>query len=280
MTTDPCRALILESIQLPTTPRIAALVAGVADLEAITAVVAEDPTLAAQVLRVANSALYAVGEPVQSIQRAAIVLGGRTLRRIVLQVEIYQQYEQLRRPLREEFDGLWQHSTFVAQVSQILATKLPPMNELDLDRFYTSGLLHDLGKIVMLASFGEEYLEVLLEVREEGVVSSEREAEVFAFDHGQVGGIVADCWELPNSIIDIVEFHHGPQHMLETSFEVSLIAFADQLAHRIQSKVLPKPAELRNLPAQKLLRLSERALEEVVDMAQETWEQISGLAPR
>lgn len=275
MTTDPSRALILESIQLPTTPRIAALVADVADLEAITAIVAEDPPLAAKVLRVANSALYGVGEPVQSIQRAATVLGGRTLRRIVLQVEIYQQYEQLRGPLREEFDDLWTHSIFVAQISQILADELRHDAQLDLDKFYTSGLLHDLGKIVMLASFGEEYLEVLREARENGEACCVREAEIFAFDHGQVGGIVADCWKLPTSIIDIIEFHHGPQHMLETSIDISVVAFANQLAHWIQSQALPEPAELINHPAQGLLRLSEGALARVVDLALECWERVS-----
>ena len=275
MTTDSSRALVLSSVQLPTPPRIAALLADLVDLEAIGAVVAQDPPLAARVLSVANSALYGVGEPVRSIQRAATVLGGRTLRRIVLQVEIYQQYEHLRGPLRLEFDGLWQHSIFVAQVSQILAAKLP--RGTDLDNFYTSGLLHDLGKMVMLASFGEPYLEVLREAREAGEASSVREVEEFAFDHGQVGGIVADEWGLPTSIIDSIEFHHGPQHMLETSSEIAVVAFANRLAHGIQSKGPPDLPELLQHPAQRALKLSERALTEVLDLALESWEQVSGL---
>ena len=66
----------------------------------------------------------------------------------------------------------------------------------------------------------------------------------------------------------------------KTSLGVSAIAFANQLAHRIQSEVLPNPAELLNHPAQGLLRLSERALAGIVDLALESWRQISGLTPR
>ncbi|HVS19623.1 MAG TPA: HDOD domain-containing protein [Planctomycetota bacterium] len=195
-------------------------------------VVGGDPALAVRVVSTANSSFYGLQEPVLSAEQAATVIGVRSLRNIAMQASIAQRYEHLEG--RDELDvrDLWEHSERCAQLSQLLGAASRLDLDLAPDEFYTCGLLHDIGKVALLESLREEYLDVLREARSERVPLHHSEQQLLGFTHVDVGALVAARWKLPPAVALSIAYHHGPTPRILEYPAVAVVAVADQLAYR------------------------------------------------
>ncbi len=263
MSVNQALAAAVNHLALPSLPEIVVKIqmllqdpsAGPAE---IGGAVAEDPTLAAKVLRVANSAYYSLREPVLTCDQAAVVIGVSLLKNIALQVSVMQRYQELNKHDDFDLERVWAHAMAVAQYSRDLATISRHTGGLAPDEFYTCGLLHDIGKVVLLDSYGEQYLDVLRHARRSGQALHLSEEVVLGFTHVEVGALLAQKWRLPERVAAAIEFHHGPTEKITRDPTVSIVAICDQLHYRIESDTLdaslPRLAQL----AHKLLGLEER----------------------
>lgn len=163
-----------------------------------------DPALSAEILRVSNSALYGLSRRIDNVSHAVVVLGTEVVKRLALTVALGRFS---RRSLSHQ--GLricWDHSMAVALLSERLAEAM----HLPRDRGYTAGLLHDVGRLALLACYPVEYGNMLDVARENDFDQLECERQLFDIDHSAAGEWLARHWNLPDDLVDSIARHHDP----------------------------------------------------------------------
>jgi putative nucleotidyltransferase with HDIG domain len=236
-------------------------------LREIAATITKDAPITTKVLRIANSAYYGLRQEVMSAEHAASVLGARALRNIVLQASVIRQFDHLNSTGDLDVPGIWKHSILTAQVAQVLGQRNAGTVELTPDELYTCGLLHNLGRIVLLNSFGEEYIQAVRDARERQQPVEISEGEVVGIDHMETGAWVAKRWGLPEGIIEAIRHHHSPDDEIVGSPSLAAIALAGQTAAAAADQDQEALEALRAGPLPGALGMKPEVFEEVADFA-------------
>jgi len=202
---------IVESVpELPTLPAVATLIMETAlDEHACTAdlarVLERDQAMTAKLLRLTNSALFAPRQPVTTVQRAASFLGTRCVRNLALGVYTYEALAGARRRRTATDTRLWLHALAVGLVASKLGRGRPPP---EADHYFTSGLLHDVGKLVLELYDPAGRAQVAQVATREGRSISEEERQRWGTHHAAVGATLAQHWGLPAPIREVIAHHH------------------------------------------------------------------------
>jgi HD-like signal output (HDOD) protein len=156
----------------------------------------------------ANSAAQASRSEATTVASAIVRLGLRQTRRVVLSAAFVQRW-----PAQHGVDqkAFWHHSLSVALTASELPrfiNKTIPMEAQE--AAFTAGVLHDLGALVLAHSFPKQYLELARLREQTGRSTVSLELENWGIDHGEVGGVIACRWNIPDSLRDSVAFHHQP----------------------------------------------------------------------
>ena len=231
---------ISEKIKLPTLPEVVSQITSMVNdpnvrISDIGAVVAQDPAITATVLRIANSAYYGLAKKAISPEQAATVIGGRSLRNIALQASVIGRFDHLSKKFDFDLHGLWIHSVFTAQLCQELARRVPLACSIGPEEFYTCGLLHDIGKAVLLDSLKDEYAAVIRASKESGEAMHLTEERMLSVTHIEVGALVAQRWQFPEPVSNAIRDHHGPRDAILSNPATAVVALCDQLAYRIDT---------------------------------------------
>lgn len=237
MSSELVRKILADNVQIPSLPSVVARINALlenpdAGTREIGAEIAKDAPLTTKILRVVNSAAYGMRTKVVSTEQASAVLGMRALRNLVLQVSVIGQFKHLE---ASDFNlkGLWRHGILTAQLSQNIATLARIKKSLEPEEYYTCGLLHDLGQVLLLDYVGDEYIKVVKKAKTERRELHEVEEEMLGFSHAEIGARVALRWGLPGEIVSAVQFHHGPQDEIEAEPTVAIVDLANRVAHMI-----------------------------------------------
>ncbi|PCJ60825.1 MAG: hypothetical protein COA73_07955 [Candidatus Hydrogenedentota bacterium] len=165
----------------------------------------KDPALAAKLLKVSNSSYYGMRQVVGTLKLALVILGIKEVRNIVLGISVLDTLKDPELDTLLDKEGLWDHSTQVASLAKKFGTFL----EINLQgEDFVSGLLHDIGKMVLWKSMKSDYSDIYYAAKSQGVSLSDLEYENFGFDHADVGGVLANTWNLPASLCDALWYHH------------------------------------------------------------------------
>lgn len=174
----------------------------------VAAILEQDPALCAAVLRLANSAAQASRSETTNVGQAIVRLGLRQTRRVVLTAALVQRW-----PVHPAVDqrSFWSHCTSVAmtasEIGRYAKVSIPAET---LEATFTAGILHDLGSLVLARTFPEAFAH-LGALRTETCRSAvSLELEHWGIDHGEVGGIVACRWRLPDALFSAIAYHHRP----------------------------------------------------------------------
>ncbi|MEO6709542.1 MAG: HDOD domain-containing protein [Planctomycetota bacterium] len=238
MTKQEAQKRLSEKITLPTLPEVVTRITSMVDdpnvrIRDIGAIVAQDPAITATVLRVANSAYYGLAKPAISAEEAAAVIGARSLRNIALQASLVGRFEHLSKKFDFDLHELWTHSVFTAQLCQELSRRMTLSCTIAPEEFYTCGLLHDVGKAVLLDSLQEQYAEVYRHARQSGEAIHLTEERMLGFTHVEVGELVSQRWKFPEPVSHAIRFHHGPRDEVLNNPATAVVALCDQLAYRL-----------------------------------------------
>jgi len=206
---------LAEIRSLPKAPAIyTELVSALRDdnvpLKRIVSLVERDPALAAKILQLANSAYFGLPREIVSISSAVNFLGLRNLTSAILTAGVFAEImdaEQLADAFGDE--DPWRHATGVGGLAKRIAETLTTDQTMQ-EEAMTAGLLHDCGQLVLAASYGRRYREVLQNSKSESVTLVNLEREAFGADHAKVGAYLLGIWGLPDSIVEVVVFHHEP----------------------------------------------------------------------
>ncbi len=215
----------IESIQtLATIPAVAKHVLELlgdptVSLGEISRFISQDPVLTSRVLRMVNSPIYGFPGRISSVNQAVLLLGLNVVRGLLFGVTVFDLMQQT-------MIGLWEHSMGCAILSRLMAVKkgLKEPEEASIH-----GLLHDIGKVVLVLKFPTEYEKVMDEARKNDLTVYEVEAGHFSTTHATVGAWVAEQWSFPKPLIDVIQYHHRPDLAKVAPMETAIVHFADVL---------------------------------------------------
>lgn len=172
-------------------------------LERVVQLVSYEKTIAAQLLRIANSALYTRARPAESIQAAIVTLGIQRIEDILLSNCIGNLMPKEKWVIDPGI--FWRHSFGCALVCREFAERI---GYPDPEKAYLAGLLHDIGIIVTSLVYTEEYRGVLSAAVQSGHPLDQTEREILGFTHCDSGVILANTWQLPPAVAQVIEWHH------------------------------------------------------------------------
>jgi putative nucleotidyltransferase with HDIG domain len=182
-------------------------------LDAVAADIQKDPTLATDILKLVNSAKFSLTRKISSLKEAVNLVGIKGLKNILYSYGAISVIDNRFGTVEE----VWNHCYRVGQISTELA-KLKKIDTKD-DVFFTAGLLHDLGKIVLM-SFDKETAKKIESVcREKDIDIPIMEEIMMGLSHARIGGQIAEFWEFPKNLVDPITHHHDPA-MTDDNYEV------------------------------------------------------------
>ncbi|HUW60879.1 MAG TPA: HDOD domain-containing protein [Candidatus Bathyarchaeia archaeon] len=200
--------------ELPALPSVVAEVLQItgdpaAAVSQISEHVQRDPGLAAKILKVSNSPYYGMKQHVGSLKLALVILGVREVRNIVLGISVLEQLQDQGFQNSVVMRDFWTHSVTVAALTKRLgaAFALGLQGE-----DFTSGLLHDIGKMVLFRQLGSTYQQIFIAADGVATRLCELETESFGFDHADAAAALAIHWNLPPSLVDSLWCHHPAPH--------------------------------------------------------------------
>jgi putative nucleotidyltransferase with HDIG domain len=191
-------------------------------LDKVVKLVSYEKTIAAQLLRIANSPLYGRVRPAESIQAAVVTLGIQRIEDIVLSNCIGTLIPKEKWIV--DPGVFWRHSFGCALVCREFAERI---GYHDPEKAYLAGLLHDLGIIVNSLAYTEEYRAVLALAVPCGKPLYEQEQETLAFTHCDSGVILAKNWQLPPAIVEVIEWHHAVDYGPPENSLIAIVHLGD-----------------------------------------------------
>ncbi len=171
-------------------------------IEEITGIIEQDPAIASNVLRIANSAFYAA--KTGNIQQAIMYIGLNNLKQIVLSYEI----SQMKAGLFNKCEFIWTHSNRTNLIFQDLYVKYYKVKVPAI--ISSAGIVHDIGKIIMLQIFGIDYYNKIILNPTEAVDLLKLERDLYEIDHSELGGYFLNWWAFPLDLVEITLYHHTP----------------------------------------------------------------------
>lgn len=221
------------------------------DANALADVVERDPMLAAQVLRLANSATFRRRQPIHSIKHAIALIGIGAMRRFTIGSSVFNLFS--RSKIAPGFSVLRfnLHSLSTGTLVELLADELPVE---DSENAFISGLLHDVGKMIIAVSLRKEYNQILEFAALTKLPLIECEREILGTDHAELSGLAIARWQLPEPVQRAGFDHHNPEYtkMVPGAKKLSLtsvIAKADAFVNFLGMSVLPPSGLAVEAPA-------------------------------
>lgn len=199
-------------------------------LEDIGETLSKDQGLTTRILSLANSAYYGLQAQVQSISRAAAVLGVSEIRNIVLTLGVNGLTSKYDMPEDFNLTDYWTHQFFVA----VVAKELSRMSDIgNPDNLFTIGLLHDIGKLITAMRRPEDWEAIRELAEDKGMLDAEAEEEYWGMDHAVIGALVLKSWDLPANLVEPVNWHHAPALAPDHFDESTLVCLANNAAHAV-----------------------------------------------
>jgi putative nucleotidyltransferase with HDIG domain len=181
------------------------------NLREIGAIVARDATISARVLQLSNSAFIGARNKFTDIEQAAIYLGIDTIRNLAISVSVHETFSDLDRIKALDITAFWHHSFLTAVLAKTLGQEI---HYPDPAEAYLTGLLHDIGKLLLYTSFPDRYL-AILEEEYNGDRLPVLEQGTLRVTHPEAGSLLISQWNLDDSISDAVYSHHDDQNRME-----------------------------------------------------------------
>lgn len=222
------RADVIARKSLPTIPPVLTGIIALIDddragAKKLVELIERDQALTARLLRLANSAFFGQARKVATIPRAVLLLGFSTVRNLALGVKVWDTLGT--GVSRGELERLWAHAVEVAAAARVIARQQRQVNP---DEAFTTGLLHDVGQLVLALRMKELYWETVNKATSTEQLAGLEQANL-GVDHAEVGSWLLEAWNLPALIVEAVRRHHDAEARTGLA---GAVAIANRLAHR------------------------------------------------
>ncbi len=235
LTPEQIQEKVRTIIQLPALPSIAMEVVEMVDNPKTSAsklgrVISSDQALTAKVLKIANSPFYGFPKKISTIDFAIIVLGFDALKEIVISISLISSLQK-KSDAYFDAEAFWDHSLSAGVIARRLARDLGYRVS---GEAFVGGLLHDMGVSILHRYFHSEFKRIVDIARETDLTFLEAEESVLGVTHADIGGWLAERWNLPDHLIEAITLHHTPTKAERNADLVALIHCADVFSGRIE----------------------------------------------
>jgi len=250
----------------------------------VAGILSEDPAMSIKVLKLTNSAFYGLSREIDSVRHAVTIIGLEAVKNLVLSASVMSMFKADEKN-REFHEDYWRHSLATAVASKMLAKEIKANQTFNPDPAFTSGLIHDIGKMIICGFMREEHQKIQAIVKESPNTSiREIETSILGFDHAILGKQLALQWKLPDRMADTIGYHNRPAEENSSDNYAMLVNLGDCLSHmtfpseKLGSARIKASAEALsffNLEMEKLLELKSQLAEEYTKA--ETFMRIAGI---
>ncbi|MBN1293524.1 MAG: HDOD domain-containing protein [Candidatus Latescibacteria bacterium] len=196
----------------------------------IVSVLKRDQVITTKILRIVNSSLFGFSRTITTIDDAIPLLGFNEIRNIVTSVSILKLMGDGTNHDIFDRQAFWKHSIGCAIVTKIVAKYIGISKN---EEYFTAGLLHDIGKLVLDQLFPDEFRKLINLVNSQSIHYRKAEREIFGQPHQEIGAYLLTKWNIPGIIVDAVRFHHSPVDSAVDPFLVSAVHVGDIITHML-----------------------------------------------
>jgi len=268
--------LLKQAGELPSLPEVYIRVTELLETESASAyqigdAVQTDPALTARILKLINSAYYGLQNPVTSISQSVTLLGREQLQQVLLgsvMSTVFKDFDITAFPLRD----FWQHCIKTAIIARQLA--MQNARVIDHEAFFTAGLLHDIGWLVIAKVSPGSYGHIIDLARATNREVTRIEEEKLGVTHIDVGVALLEKWGIPGLITECVKKHHESDHNGPFAIETSIVYLANKLSRLelgAEEETQTVPGFLATLPNWEKSKCTEQQIEIACGLADEQW---------
>ncbi|GAB4294024.1 MAG: HDOD domain-containing protein [Desulfuromonadia bacterium] len=224
---DKAKEMIEQLTDLPTIPVVATKVIALLDnpdteLDEVADMILTDQVLAARVIKVVNSPLYAASQEIKSVKRALIYLGFRHIRELILTCSFIEAFQGREGALN--LQSFWEHSFGVGVVARIIAQR---SRYVDSEKAYIAGIIHDIGEVFLSNYYTREFSGIIETAIANHELLYEVEKRTLGTTHCELGYCIAEKWRFPADYREIVSLHHHPEEAAIDPTLVAIVNLAD-----------------------------------------------------
>lgn len=194
------------------------------NLSTIGDAIQKDPDLTARLLRLANSPFFGFANRISTVGEAVSLLGIQQIQDMIVASSVLEQFKGVPDKFVSK-DSFWRHSLAVGIAARLLAMerRLPKP-----DKFFVAGLLHDVGRLVLLLQAADLAQEVFRLYQAERILLRDAERKILGYDHQQIAADLLQSWSYPPGLVQAVAFHHNPGQSV-AKLEAAVVHVADHL---------------------------------------------------
>jgi HD-like signal output (HDOD) protein len=271
--------------QLPTLPVVAANILKIVGNDAASTYqladfISQDPAITNKILRLANSAYYGSAGKIDSILRAIYVIGFKEITSVTIGMGVFTTLSIPGHQELLDMKELWIHSIASSFMSKEIIKKVRLKGAVsqdflmrlqsEVEQIFLCSLLHDIGKILFVIYFPEEYTAVLEETKREHLPLFQKEKELLGLDHGEMEGLIMEKWNFPEALLIPARYHH---HLEECppryQAQAMVVELADFICHKAAVGQSGNPASYPSDHTNKILGLTTADIKEMSDYLKE-----------
>ena len=215
------RSRIANISELPTLPTVVMNIMEILDdpsasAKKLTDAMEQDPAMVSKILKLVNSAYYALPNRISHVRQAVVILGFSTIKSLAISASVVDMFSGS----QFDIEGFWTHCMGVATASKYLGRKTAGIDEEDC---FVLGLLHDIGKLVMDQYFPDIFIKAHDHVEQNSCSFYTAEKASIDTNHAELGSFLVEKWKLPETMVNFIRNHHEIDH-LENDNDKKVIA--------------------------------------------------------
>jgi len=178
--------------------------------------VEKDPGISAKLLQLVNSAFFGLPQRITTVERAVTQLGMSTIHGRVVSSAIFELFSGEESGF--SLADFQQHALAVGRLARAMASR-------EKDEVFVSGLLHDLGKLILFKNLPRKFREIIARTNSGAVFWKDVEQEIIGCSHAELGASLLELWGIPETVVEAVACHHQPKAAALQKFEAPAVVY-------------------------------------------------------
>ncbi|HRX15480.1 MAG TPA: HDOD domain-containing protein [Spirochaetota bacterium] len=191
------------------------------DFKLVAEEISRDQAITTNILKIANSAYFSKGKEIASVEKALVTLGMKEVKDIVVVAATKQVLDKPVIGYDLAKGELWKHNVAVAMLAKKIAIDKKKKNLADL--VFTGGIIHDVGKTVLAIYVASTFKDLIQSTVDNQITFAQAEQLLLGFDHQEIGQIILKKWQFPESLQNIVRYHHDADDAPQSDMEAVAI---------------------------------------------------------